>query len=348
MHITRITERIGAGDVSIFQIENARGARVELSSLGAGVLAVYVPDREGRLSNVALGYASVADYMGDGPCMGKCPGRYANRIAGGRLTVDGKEYRLAVNCGPNHLHGGPDGFQNHVWEARELPDGVEFSRISADGEENYPARLEVRVTYRWSDDNVLSLDFEAVADAETVVNLTNHSYWNLNGAESGCVLDHEMRLAASRWLRTDDTLVPTGELADVAGTPMDFLEFKALGRDIGADFEALRHGRGYDHCWAIDGWRPGRMSIGAVVLRDRASGRTLTVDSDQPGVQVYTGNWLSGSPCGREGRDFQDYDGVAVEMQGFPDAPNRPEFPSQTLRPGEIYCRRITYAFGIV
>lgn len=347
MHITEREERIEGATVSIHILENARGARVELSSLGAGVLGVLVPDREGRLGNVALGYERIGDYMGDGPCMGKCPGRYANRIARGHLEVGGRTYSLAVNCGPHHLHGGPGGFHNRIWTSRALADGVEFSYVSADGEENYPGRVEIRAVYRWSDDNVLSLELQAVADAETVVNLTNHTYWNLEGCGAGTALGHEMRMKASRWLVTDSTLAPTGELAPTAGTPMDFSRFKTLGRDIRADFEPLRFGKGYDHCWAIDGWEPGRFTADAVEVRDPRSGRTMTVGSDQPGVQIYTGNWLKGSPLGRGGREFEDYDAVAVEMQGFPDAPNIPSFPSQTLRPGETYRRIITYAFSI-
>ena len=347
MHITEREERIEGAMVSIYVLENARGARVELSSLGAGVLGVWVPDREGRLDNVALGYERISDYMGDGPCMGKCPGRYANRIARGHLVVGGRTYSLAVNCGPHHLHGGPGGFHNRIWTSRALADGVEFSYVSADGEENYPGRVEVRAVYRWSDDNVLSLELQAVTDAETVVNLTNHTYWNLEGNGAGTALCHEMRMKASRWLVTDSTLAPTGELAPTAGTPMDFSLFKTLGRDIRADFEPLRFGKGYDHCWAIDGWVPGRFTADAVEVRDPRSGRTMAVGSDQPGVQIYTGNWLKGSPLGRGGREFEDYDAVAVEMQGFPDAPNIPSFPSQTLRPGETYRRIITYAFSI-
>lgn len=336
------------GDITVIRIENASGAWVELSSLGAGIIGVGVPDRKGKIDNVALAYADPVDYIADGPCLGKCPGRYANRIAGGRLEVGGRKYQLAVNCGPNHLHGGSEGFQNHIWRLKELDGGVEFSYRSADGEENYPGNLNVQAIYRLNDDHELTLEFYAETDAETVVNLTNHAYWNLNGDGSGTALGHEMRMKASAWLPTDDSLVPTGKFEDVGDTPMDFREFKQLGRDIEKDFPALRYGKGYDNCWAIDGWRPGCMSKDAVVICARESGRMMTVDSDQPGVQIYTGNWLCGSPLNRFGRSYNDYDGVAVEMQGFPDAPNRPEFPSQTLRPGEEYRRIIRFTFGIM
>lgn len=336
-----------AGKILIVHIENNSGAWVELSSLGAGILGVGVPDREGNIANVALSYADPADYCGDGPCLGKCPGRYANRIAGGYLKVGDRTYQLAINCGPHHLHGGPGGFHNRNWAARLIEDGVEFTYHSPDGEENYPGNLAVTVTYRWSEDNVLTLEFHAVTDADTVINMTNHAYWNLRGADSGTALDHEMRMKCSRWLPTDDTLVPVGLLEPVRDTPMDFTEFKKVGRDIRADFDALRFGNGYDHCWAIDDWRRGRMSEDAVVVREHTTGRVLTVDSDQPGVQVYTANWMADTPRNRSGRVYADNDGLAIEMQGFPDAPNEPRFPSQLLKSDEAYRRIIRYKFSI-
>lgn len=336
------------GEVTVWRLTNPSGAWVELSSLGAGVTGVGVPDRNGNIENVALAYDDYASYLNDGPCLGKCPGRYANRIAAGHLEIGGKEYKLNINNGPNHLHGGPTGSQNRIWKSRELRDGVEFEYRSHDGEENYPGNLVVKAIYSWSEDNTLTLCFEAMSDSDTVVNLTNHSYWNLRGADSGSALEHEMRLRASRWLPTDDTLIPTGEFASVRDTPMDFTEFKQLGRDIRQDFSALNYGKGYDNCWVIDAWTPGKMSSEAAVLRDPESGRVLTVDSDQPGMQVYTGNWLAGSPANRSGRSYEDYDGVAIEMQGFPDAPNKPGFPSQLLTPDEIYRRTIRFHFGIL
>lgn len=268
MKITKRKEHTPAGDIDLFIIENARGAWVELSSLGAGVTGVFVPDREGRLGHVALGYADVASYVHDDPNMGKTAGRYANRIAHGDLTIGGRSYKLAVNCGPHHLHGGPEGFQHRLWNARVLADGVEFTYRSVDGEEHYPGALDVRVTYRWSEDMCLSIEYRAVTDADTVVNLTNHCYWNLRGADSGCVLGHELQLKASRCLVTDGTLAPTGEFADMCGTPMDFRAFKTLEKDIHADFAPLRHGKGYDHCWVIDGWKPGVMVECVAELRD--------------------------------------------------------------------------------
>lgn len=332
------------GTVTLVTVTNASGASVVLSSLGAGIVAVNVPDRSGRLDDVVLGYADAADYMADGPCAGKVPGRFANRIARGHFEIDGKSYSLAINNGPNALHGGPTGFQNRIWTLDSAEgDCVRFSYRSADGEEGYPGNLTATAIYRWTDDCTLSLTLTAETDAPTVVNLTNHAYFNLAGHNSGSVLGHKLLLKASRFLPTDDSLIPTGELAPVAGTPMDFTAAKELGRDIRADFPALVYGKGYDNCWVIDD-ADGTLRTVAV-LTDEASGRTLTVGTTQPGVQVYTGNWLAGCPANKAGRSYDDYDGVAIECQGFPDAPNHPGFPSAVLRPGEKYQQTITFNF---
>lgn len=334
------------GDITLYRIENQSGASVELSSLGAGITSVVVPDKSGKLGEVALGYANPADYMADGPCMGKIPGRYANRIAKGELVVDGKQYQLTINNGPNALHGGPTGFQNRIWDSAIIPNGVRFTYRSKDGEEQYPGNLTVTADYTWSNDNVLTLVMKATTDAPTVVNLTNHAYFNLEGADSGSVLKHKLRLKASRYLPTDSTQIPTGEKAPVEGTPMDFTTPKEIGKDIKADFEPLKIGKGYDHCWVIDNWEKGKLVEEAVVLEAPESGRVLTISSTQPGVQVYTGNWLAGCPLNKSGVSYQDYDGVAIEMQGFPDAPNKPQFPSQELKPGETYEETIRFAFS--
>lgn len=337
------------GDISLVTLANGQGMCVELSSLGAGIVSVVVPDRDGDLADVALGYADPADYLYDGPCAGKTPGRYANRIALGRFSIDGHDYRLAVNNGPNALHGGPEGFQNRIWETELLPDGVRFSYLSADGEEGYPGNLEVVVEYTLEEgSNRLNIDICAITDKPTVVNLTNHTYWNLRGEDSGSVLAHTMKMLCSRFLPGSDSLIPTGEMAPVAGTPMDFTEAKELGRDIKADFPAIRYAKGYDSSWVVDGWEPGKYTDKVVCIADPVSGRVLEVGSDQPAAHVYTGNWLGGSPVSKSGRPYRDYEGVAVEMQGMPDAPNKPGFPSQLLRPGETYRRRITFTFTVV
>ena len=332
------------GDITLLTITNAIGASVKLSTLGAGIVSICVPDRNGDISDVVLGYDNPADYLNDGPCAGKIPGRYANRIAKGRFSIDGVSYQLAINNGPNALHGGPTGFQNRIWRITHADgNSVKMAYTSADGEEGYPGQLDVVATYTWTDNCTLRLDIQATTDRPTVVNLTNHTYFNLSGHGSGSVLTHLLQLKASSYLPTDETLIPTGELADVAGTPMDFTTPKAIGGDINADFPALRYGKGYDNCWAIDG-ADGTLRT-AAVLADMKSGRHLTVATDQPGVQIYTGNWLDGSPVGKDSVVYHDYDGVAIECQDFPDSPNHDDFPSTLLRPGSRYARALEFRF---
>ena len=325
-------------------LTNASGASAVVSNLGAAIVAVNVPDRDGKLADVILGYGKADSYFGDGPCAGKVPGRFANLIAKGKFTLDGKEYTLPVNNGPNHLHGGPEGFQNQVWESRKRKGGVEFKYVSADGEMGYPGNLVVVARYEWSEENELRLTFSAKSDAKTVVNLTNHAYFNLNG--HGSALQHFLKLNCSEYLPTDDTLIPLGEPEPVAGTPMDFLNAKTLGRDIRKDFPALNYGKGYDACWVIDGYTPGQLQEAAELWSNR-SGRTLKVFTTQPGIQVYTGNWLNGCPQGKRGRIYHDYDAVALECQHFPDSPNRPAYPSTVLKPGKTFHEAIIFAFGV-
>lgn len=327
-----------------YTIANESGASVTLCNIGAGIVSVIVPDRNGKLSDVVLGYSRPESYIGDAPCIGKCPGRYANRIATGRFTLDGKEYVLPVNCGPNHLHGGPEGFQNQIWESRKHNGGVEFKYVSEDGEMGYPGKLVAVVRYVWTESNELRITFNAKCDARTVVNLTNHAYFNLNGG--GSVTRHYLKLNASEYLPTDPSLIPLGEPESVVGTPMDFLVPKTLGRDLRKDFPALNYAKGYDACWVLDGYVPGQLQE-AARLWSRHSGRTLTVYTTQPGIQVYTGNYLTGSALGKRGRIYKDYDGVALECQHFPDSPNHPEYPSTVLDPGKTFGEAIIYAFGV-
>jgi aldose 1-epimerase len=332
------------GDITLFTITNKVGASVKLSSLGACIAEVNVPDKSGKMADVVIGYANPADYLADGPCAGKVPGRYANRIAKGHFSIDGKEYTLAINNGPNALHGGPTGFQNRIWQAEATADAVIFTYKSADGEEGYPGNVTVKATYTWSDDCELTLAFHAVCDSKTVINLTNHSYFNLAGHDTGSALDHELWLACSSYLPTDDTLIPTGEIAPVAGTPMDFTKAHAVGRDIKADFPTLNYGKGYDNCWVVDNYKPGEIKTVAR-LTDNKSGRVLEVATDQPAAQVYTGNYLNGSPKSKSGHDYKDYDAIAIECQDMPDAPNHANFPSTLLNPGEEYNRTIIFKF---
>ena len=320
---------------------NKSGASVMLTERGAGIVSIVVPDRNGVMGDVVLGYRDEESYLADGPCAGKIPGRFANRIDGGRFTLDGKEYQLVKNHPDYQLHGGPDGFSNRLWKASQISDTeVVLTLDSPDGDQGYPGNMHVEATYTWGEDNSLTLSIKATTDAPTILNLTNHTYWNLDGEDSGSIFNHVLRINASRWLATSEALIPTGELAPVEGTPMDFRTAKPIGRDIKADFPALIYGKGYDNCWVLDG-APGLKL--AAELSSAASCRRLEIWTDQPAAQVYTGNWLDGSPVSKSGRPYRDYDGVAIECQGFPDAPNHPDFPSCVLRPGETYSRTIIF-----
>lgn len=329
-----------------YTVTNSKGAYVSLCNLGAGITAIGVPDKDGKIGDVVLGYAKGESYFQDGPCLGKVPGRFANRIALGKFTLDGVEYTLPINNGPNSLHGGPMGFQNHIWESRIDGDAVEFLYDSEDGEMGYPGAVKAVARYEWSEENELTLTLTGVCDAPTVLNLTNHVYFNLKGEGNGDILDHELTLNCSEYLPTDKTQIPLGESVPVAGTPMDFILPKAIGRDIRADFEPLVIGKGYDHCWVVDGYQPGQLQ-NVAELYSAQSGRVLKVVSTQPGIQIYTGNWLSGCPEGKNGHIYEDDYGVALECQHFPDSPNKPEYPTTVLRPGETYQEAIIFAFDV-
>lgn len=331
-------------EIYLYTIRNAKGCQVSLSSLGAAIVSIVVPDRDGKLGDVVLGYPEAMSYMCDGPCMGKIPGRFANRIALGRFSLDGKDYELPINNGPNHLHGGPQGFQNRVWESRFVGDAVEFMYYSEEGEMGYPGELKAVARYEWSEDNELRLTMTAQSSAPTICNLTNHAYFNLNGEGNGDILGHELTINGSEWLPTDATQIPLGESEPVAGTPMDFVNPKKIGRDIKEDFEALKIGKGYDNCWVIDGAEPGQIQTAALLYAPE-SGRQLEMLTTQPGIQIYTGNWLTGCPQGKNGHVYNDYDGVALECQHYPDSPNKADYPTTVLRPGETYEEAIIFAF---
>ena len=331
------------GDITIYKLTNESGASVEISSLGAGIVSALVPNTAGELADVVLGYSNAADYFYDGPCAGKVPGRFANRIAKGKFTLNGKEYELEINNGPNALHGGTEGYANRIWNSEVVGQSIVLTLVSPDGDCGYPGTLRIKATYTWSEDNALTLAFEAQGDDDTIINLTNHAYFNLKGEAEGSIFDEKLTLACSSYVPTDDTLIPTGEIACVAGTPMDFTKPKMLGKEIKANYPAINYGKGYDNCWLVDNWDGTIKTV--AVLTDKEAGRALEVATDQPAIQVYTGNWLAGSPCNKSGRPFNDYDGVALECQGVPDAPNKPQFPTPVLRAGEVYNRTIVFKF---
>lgn len=330
-----------------YRLRNAHGAEVELSNLGAGITAIRVPDREGRLADVALGYRDPLSYLGDPPSVGKTVGRVANRIAGGRMEIEGTEYRLEVNLPPNHLHGGSRGFANRLWESRVETDRVVMNLLSPDGDQGYPGELEVEAVFDFDDDNSLEITYRAATDRTTAVNLTNHLYVNLDGEDAGDILDHELRLDSSEVLEIDAVQIPTGRRLPVAGTAMDFRTFRRLGDGIDAEFCRIRDLHGYDHALPLDRWQPGRLCE-AGTLRSRRSGRMMRILTSQPSVMLYTGNWLAGGcPVTKSGGRYRDHAGVSIECQNFPDAVNRPEFPSPLLRPGELYCRQICFRFSV-
>lgn len=332
------------GEITWLTLTNDSGAEVVLSSLGAGIVAVKLPESDGSKTDVVIGYDKPEDYLADGPCSGKTPGRYANRIANGHFSLDGIEYTLPINNGPNHLHGGPDGYQNRIWNCKTVGDNkVVFSIESPNGDAGYPGNLKASVTYTWDNNGCLTIEYHATSDAPTVVNLTNHAYFNMNGHGNGNGLSQILKLNCSRWLPTDDTLIPTGEIADVTGTPMDFTEEHPVGERIKVDFDALKFGKGYDNCWLVDNYDGSLREV--ATLRSEKSGHKVTVSTTQPAAQVYSGNWLEGCPTGKDGVVYHDYSAVAIECQGCPDAPNHPNFPQQRLNPGEEYHQVIKFAF---
>ena len=332
-------------EVPVIELFNDKCA-VELLPYGAAVRAIRVPDRTGKLTDICLGYDELESYRTLDACFGGTIGRCANRIAFGRMTVEGQEYALEVNNGPNHLHGGTKNFANRIWESRVETNRVVMSLLSEDGDQNYPGELNVEAVFDFDDENALEITYLARTDKTTVVNLTNHVYFNLAGEGSGSVLDHQLRLNSSQVLEMNDKQIPTGRLLDAAGTPQDFREFRPFRPGIDSEFNHIRDFKGYDHPFVIDGWKPNILGeVGC--LREQTSGRCVTVLSSQPSVMIYTGNWLAGGcPETKSGGRYNDYDGVAIECQNYPDAVNHPEFPSPLLRPGETYCQKIVFRFG--
>jgi aldose 1-epimerase len=327
--------------VEILTITNAHGLKVRILTWGATLVEMWTPSRTGKLADVTLGFDSLERYAQPHPFFGSTAGRYANRIALGRFTLDGQAYTLATNNGPNHLHGGTRGFDKRIWRAEPIgTDAVRFTYTSPAGEEGYPGKLEAAVTYTLAENDELRLDYEATTDQPTVVNLTNHTYWNLAGA--GDVLGHGLRLYASRFTVVDAGLIPTGELRAVAGTALDFSKAKVVGRDI-ADLKHDGQPGGYDHNYAIDVLTPGALAP-AAELYDPSSGRMMRVMTTEPGVQLYTANGLK-DVGGKNGQTYGPHAGLCLETQHFPDSPNHPDFPSTVLRPGQAFRSKTIYAF---
>jgi len=333
--------------VTLFTLRNNKGAEAGILNYGGLVIFLKVPDRNGHFDDVVLGYDNLADYIKDSPYFGAMIGRYGNRIAKGKFTLDGKEYSLAINNGPNALHGGIKGFDKVVWEPKVLAtlDGpsLELRYTSKDGEEGYPGTLTVKATYTLTEDNALKLEFTATTDEDTVLNLTQHSYFNLAG--KGDILNHQVTIPADKFTPVDSTLIPTGELKPVDGTPFDFRTPTAIGARIGQDDEQLKFGGGYDHNWVVN--KPmGQLGLMGRVY-EPTTGRVLEVFSTEPGLQFYTGNFLDGKLTGKGGWAYQFRNGFCMEAQHYPDSPNQPNFPSVVLKPGEVYRNTIIFKFSV-
>ena len=337
---------LDGGPVRLFTLTNESGAQVQITEYGGIVVRIRVPDRDGRLGDVALGFDSLDAYVAGNPFFGTITGRYANRIAGARFELDGVAYGLARNNGAHSLHGGVRGFDKVVWrgEPTDAGDGVAFAYVSPDGEEGYPGTLTTTVTYSWSDANELRIDYRAETDRATVVNLTNHSYFNLADGGRGSVLDHEITIHAERYTPADAEAIPTGEIASVAGTPFDFRRSRTLGERIDADHPQLQSSGGYDVNYVLDGGGD-ELALAATVF-EPTTGRVMDVLTDQPGVQLYTGNHLDGSLVGTNGITYPRHSGLCLETQHFPNSPNEPSFPTTALRPGQTYATTTVYRFG--
>jgi aldose 1-epimerase len=322
--------------------------RVRILTLGGILQTIETPDRRGRLANVTLGFSTLAPYETNSPYFGAIIGRYGNRIALGTFTLDGVTYHLPINNPPNSLHGGDIGFNKHVWAATAVRGrdsvSLRLEFTSPDGDQGYPGALSTQVTYTLTASGGIRIDYRATTTKATVVNLTNHAYWNLAGEGTSAIYDHRLMLNASRYTPVDPTLIPTGALDPVAGTPMDLTRPTPIGAHVRDSFPQLLLGRGYDHNFVLDRRGTG-LSVAARVL-EPTSGRTLTVLTTEPGIQLYTGNFLDGTLIGTSGRTYRQGDGFALETQHFPDSPNKPNFPSTVLRPGQLYQTTTVYQFG--
>jgi aldose 1-epimerase len=334
--------------VEVYTLTNANGVEIKAITYGGIVQSLRVPDRAGRFADVVLGFDGMAGYLADHPFFGAIIGRYGNRIGKAQFTLGGRTYKLAANNGPNHLHGGVRGFDKVLWKAEQATTdegpAVSFTRTSPDGEEGYPGNLNVRVTYMLTDKNELIVDYYASTDRATPVNLTQHSYFNLAGQASGDILGHELMLNADRYTPVDDTLIPTGELAPVEGTPFDFRKSTAIGARINQDHPQLKYGLGYDHNWVLN--RQGSGLQLAARAYEPGTGRTLEISTTEPGIQFYSGNFLDGKLSGKAKAVYRHRTGFCLETQHFPDSPNKPQFPSTILEPGAEYRSRTVFKFG--
>ncbi len=331
------------GAVPIFTLANPE-VEVRVMAYGARLVSVRTADRAGRMADIVLGYDSLQDYLNDTKTyLGAIVGRYGNRIAQGRFSIDGQAFQIPLNNGANALHGGPVGFDRCVWQAREEPGAVEFTHVSPDGDMGFPGTLTAKVRYSLQG-NALRIAYSAVTDKPTVLNLTNHAYFNLRGDDIGNILSHRLELRAERFTPVNADLIPEGELAPVAGTPLDFRKSAVVGARIDNENEQLKRVGGYDHNFVVDG-QAGTLRLAAIVA-DPESGRQMTVETTEPGIQFYSGNFLDGTFTGRHGVKYAKRTGFCLETQHFPDSPNHPNFPTTVLRPGEAHSSATVFTFG--
>jgi len=334
-------------NVDLYTLRNTKGVEAKITNLGGIVVSLKVPDKNGKFDDVVLGFNDLDSYLKPGPYFGALIGRYGNRIAKGRFTLNGVEYKLAVNNGENHLHGGIKGFDKVIWTGRESKTkagpAVILTYLSKDGEEGYPGNLNVTVVYTLTNNNELKIEYSATTDKDTVTNLTHHSYFNLAGEGNGDILNHLVTINATRFVPTDAGSIPTGELRNVSGTPFDFLKATAIGARINQEEEQLKLGNGYDHTWIING-RPGALRLAAEAY-ESTSGRRMQVWTTEPGMQFYTGNFLDGTLTGKAGKIYQRRYGFCFETQHYPDSPNHPAFPTTTLKKGATYRSTTIYRF---
>ncbi len=333
----------------LYTLTNAAGCEVAITNYGGALVAIMVPDRNGKMANVIQGHDNIEEVVNSPePFLSTLIGRYGNRICKGTFTLDGKEYKLAINNGPNHLHGGPTGYHARVWDAEQVDaHTLKLHYISPDGEEGFPGTVDMTVTYSFTDDNELVIDYVATTDKKTIINLTNHGFFSLSGiANPTPTIEHlQCHINADFFIPIDDTSIPTGEVKAVKGTPFDFTTMHEVGDMIDADDEQTRNGAGYDHCFVLNKAEMGELSYAAKIV-EPVTGRTMEVYTTEPGVQVYTDNWATGFP-GQHGATFPRRSAICFEAQHFPDSPNRSHFPSVVLCPGETYTQKTVYKFGL-
>ena len=345
---TSFGDLVNGTPVDLYTLTNINGCEMKITNFGCIIVSLKIPDRAGEIDDVVLGYDTLEEYVNHNPHFGAVVGRYANRIGDAKFMLDGVEYKLAANDGKNHIHGGYKGFDKAIWNGKEIPghgrSSVRFSYLSIDGEEGYPGNLSIEITYTLTDDNCIRIDYSATTDKKTIINLTNHSYFNLMGAGNGTISEHELMINAHQYIPVELGLIPTGEVANVHGTPFDFTTPTPIGARINDDDEQLQFGKGYDHCWVLKKKTTGSLELG-VRIHEPNRGRVIELHTTEPGVQFYTGNSLDGSIVGKGIKAYPFRSAFCLEDQHFPDSPNQPHFPNVVLAPDNKYNKTTIYKF---